>query len=64
MGLYRNTTKGVINVGGAFCAPGKTAEFDDKAPGLARMLKRGVLVKSTASKPDPVPTKKDGGKTE
>lgn len=58
MGLYRNKTKGVVNVGGVFCAPGKNAEFDDKAPGLQRMLKRGVIEKSTASKPDPVPTKK------
>lgn len=64
MGLYRNTTKGVVNVGGKFCAPGKTAEFDDKAPGLARMLKRGVIEKSNASKPDPVPAKKDDGKAE
>lgn len=58
MGLYRNNTLGIVNVGGVFCAPKKVAEFDDKAPGLARMLKRGVIEKSNAAKPDPVPTKK------
>lgn len=60
MGLYRNTTKGVITVGGVFCAPGKSAEFDDKNAGLQRMLKRGVVEKSTAKKADQVPAKTDG----
>lgn len=64
MGLYRNDSLGVVNVGGVFIAPKKVGDIDEKTPGADRMIKRGVLVKSTASKPDPVPTKKDGGKTE
>lgn len=63
MGLYRNKTKGVITVGGVFCAPGKSAEFDDKNVGLQRMLKRGVVEKSAAKKPDPAPSKTDGSNT-
>ncbi|MBW5801186.1 hypothetical protein [Halomonas elongata] len=45
MGKYRNETLGVVNVGGKFAAPKQTLDVDDKAPGLARMVKRGVLSK-------------------
>lgn len=45
MAKYRNESLGVVNVGGQFAAPKKTLEVDDKAPGLARLVKRGVLTK-------------------
>lgn len=50
MSEYRNETLGVVNVGGAVIAPKKTAEVDDKARGLAKLVKGGVLSK-IASKP-------------
>ena len=45
MAKYRNESLGVVSVGGQFAAPKQTLEVDDKAPGLARLVKRGVLVK-------------------
>ena len=45
MAKYRNESLGVVNVGGQFAAPKKTLEVDEKAPGLARLVKRGVLTK-------------------
>lgn len=55
MSKYRNETLGVVNVGGAVIAPKKTADVDDKARGLAGLVKRGILVKSPgrpAAKPE------------
>jgi hypothetical protein len=45
MGKYRNESLGVVNVGGQFAAPKHTLDVDEKAPGLARLVKRGVLAK-------------------
>ncbi|QDP46003.1 MAG: hypothetical protein Unbinned4052contig1001_3 [Prokaryotic dsDNA virus sp.] len=45
MAKYRNETLGVVNVGGAVIAPKKVADLDDKARGLAGLVKRGILVK-------------------
>lgn len=49
MAQYRNETLGVVNVGGAVIAPKKTAEVDDKARGLQKLVKLGVLAKVEAS---------------
>ncbi|WP_275289175.1 hypothetical protein [Halomonas elongata] len=66
MAKYRNESLGVVNVGGQFAAPKQTLEVDDKAPGLARMVKRGVLSKvggrTAGAKPDGKAEK--GGETQ
>jgi len=60
MSQYRNETLGVVNVGGAVIAPKKTAEVDDKARGLAGLVKRGIVTKVAAK---PAPKQEDKGDT-
>lgn len=49
MGMYRNESLGVVNVGGTFGAPKQSFEVSDNAPGLKRLVDRGVLSKATAT---------------
>ena len=56
----RNDTKGVMNVGGKVIAPGKTADVDDKTPGLDGALMRKSLSRVTAARQ----TKQTDSKTE
>jgi len=52
MAKYRNETLGVVNVGGVVIAPKKSADVDDKARGLQKLVKLGVLAKvETSAKP-------------
>ncbi len=63
MAKYRNETLGVVNVGGVVIAPKKSADVDDKARGLAGLVKRGILVKAPgrpAAKPAEKPEDKSG----
>lgn len=59
MAKYRNDTLGVVNVGGVVIAPKKAADVDDKARGLAGLVKRGIVTK-VASKPAPKQEDKGG----
>jgi hypothetical protein len=59
MAKYRNESLGVVNVGGQFAAPKKTLEVDEKAPGLTRLVKRGILAKV-----DGAPQASEGGDDE
>ena len=65
MTQYRNETLGVVNVGGVFIAPGKAQEVSDKAPGIQRLIKRGVLAKAGTRKTQQAEQKKpdQGGDT-
>lgn len=49
MGMYRNDSLGVVNVGGVFAAPKKNIEVSDDTAGLKRLVDRGVLSKVTAA---------------
>lgn len=64
MAQYRNESMGVVNVGGQFAAPKQTLEVDPKAPGVERLVKRGVLSEVKATRQTKQADSKTESKTE